>query len=368
MASKNIFIHIPKTGGTTINCVINKSDWQTTPDFNYRHILYETKRSNSGDIFNPLKNDQYTDYQIFTMLRNPVDRLISEYYFIKDRPEFMSLLKPVPQNLMAYVKHKQTRNYMVGFLLGKRMYDEDLVNENDLELVKNTIQNLDIKVGIFEDYEKSMKYFSSITGIKWPKSIGIKRKTLNRPEIDDVSDTIKETIKKHNNLDMELYHHYLAKFEALDLSNSNTTSINFVGNEYDYIMKYTQRFNLLQVELKTTSFISQNQRYFEALNEVLHKKLELTEGKSYVIIWMDHFIKSCMDAFPNTALIQKLKSLDTQEDPLKTLKSLCRILDSELKKQASNYRNPLIYKPDHLNMNLKIKTSFLSNLKSKFFS
>ena len=51
MSSKNIFIHIPKTGGTTINCIMNKTEWQTTPDFYYRHIIYETKKSNTEDIF-----------------------------------------------------------------------------------------------------------------------------------------------------------------------------------------------------------------------------------------------------------------------------------------------------------------------------
>ena len=163
MKSKNIFIHIPKTGGTTINCVINKSEWQTEPDFNYRHIIYETKRSNSGDIFNPMKNEEYANYQIFTMLRNPVDRLISEYYFIKDRSEFMSMLNPLPRNLAEYAKHRQTANYMLGFLLGKRMYDTDPVDENDLEMVLNTIQHLPIRVGFFEEYEQSMKSFSSIT-------------------------------------------------------------------------------------------------------------------------------------------------------------------------------------------------------------
>ena len=70
-----------------------KAAWQTTPDFHYRHIIYDTKRSNSKDIFNPSNYDKYLEYNLFTMLRNPVDRMISEYYFMKDRAEFMNMLK-----------------------------------------------------------------------------------------------------------------------------------------------------------------------------------------------------------------------------------------------------------------------------------
>ncbi|WP_298903932.1 sulfotransferase family 2 domain-containing protein [uncultured Psychroserpens sp.] len=365
MKSKNIFIHIPKTGGTTINCIMTKSDWQTEPDFNYRHILYDTKRSNSGDIFNPLKNETYSDYHIFTMLRNPVDRLISEYYFIKDRPEFMSLLKPIPKNLIEYAKHKQTGNYMVGFLLGKRMYDEDLVTKNDLQLVLNTINSLNIKVGFFEEYEKSMRYFSSITGIKWPKTIDIKRKTLNRPEINDVSDVIKNSIKKNNALDFELYNHCKAMFNDMDLSGSDSNKISFIGNEYDYIMKYTQRFNLLQVGLKNVSFINNNQIYFKDLNQYLHNKLKQKEGKSYVMIWTDYFIKSCHEAFPGSGLIKKLNTLDSHQEPLEKVKDMCKILDLELRTKAMTYNKPLIFDPSKLNMNLRIKKGLFSILKSK---
>ena len=175
MSLENIFIHIPKTGGTTINCVINKSEWQTTPDFYYRHIIYETKRSNTKDIFNPLNYEKYLNYNLFMLLRNPIDRIISEYFFMKDRGEFMSLIKPMPKDLKAYIKSKQTQNYMVGFLIGKRMYDENSVTRDDYDLVINTIKNLDIKIGIFEHYKASLNYFSSITGIKIPKKIEVKR-------------------------------------------------------------------------------------------------------------------------------------------------------------------------------------------------
>ena len=81
MTDKNIFIHILKTGGTTINTAMHHSEWQTEVDFNYRHIKKKTKRSNSADIFDYKNIEKYKDYTIFMMVREPVDRLISEYYF-----------------------------------------------------------------------------------------------------------------------------------------------------------------------------------------------------------------------------------------------------------------------------------------------
>ena len=193
----NIFIHIPKTGGTTINCAMNNSEWQTTPDFNYRHIDYKTKRSNSADIFNPLKYELYEQHNIFMLVRHPIDRLLSEYSFIKTRPEFMNLIKPIPKDFDSYIKSKQTQNYMIGFLVGKRMYDTSFVDRDDLELVKNAIRNINIKVGIFEQYEASLSYFSEYSELKWPKKIDIKRITLNRPTVADISEETKPVSYTH---------------------------------------------------------------------------------------------------------------------------------------------------------------------------
>ena len=255
MKSKNIFIHIPKTGGTTINCAMNKSQWQTKPDFNYRHIIYETKKSNCEDIFLPENYPKYLEFKIFMLLRNPIDRLISEYYFIKDRHEFMSLIRPIPRNLKEYIKNNQTNNYMIGFLVGKRMYDKNLVNEKDYELVIKAIENLNIHVGLFEEFEKSLHYFSTQTKIKWPKNIPIKRITLSRPKFNDVSDEIKDLILKHNALDFKLYNYCKTRFDDQTLPLKKNSNFNFIGNKYDYVLKYTQRFVLLEIALKNKLFI-----------------------------------------------------------------------------------------------------------------
>ena len=125
MKEKTIFIHIPKTGGTTINAAMNNSFWQTETGFNYRHIE-ANKVSNSGDIFEPENINKFKDCKIFMMLRHPIDRMISEYYFIKERKEFMDLLKNKPKDFTSYIKNKQTQNGVVNFLVGRRIYSRRL--------------------------------------------------------------------------------------------------------------------------------------------------------------------------------------------------------------------------------------------------
>lgn len=341
ITEQSIFIHIPKTGGTTINCVMNNSKWQTMPDFNYRHINHDTKRSNSKDIFNPINYDKYSDYKIFMLLRHPVDRLISEYYFIKDRSEFMSLIKPSPNNLKQYIKSKQTQNYMIGFLLGKRMYDTNYVNRTDFELVKNSIRNLPIYTGIFEKYQESMTYFENKTGIKWPKKVEVKRITLNRPEIDDISDEIRDLILKNNQLDYELYEHCLKIFNE-NTQNLSVNNILFKKNKYDYVLKYTERFCLLELNLKTKDFILAHSEFFEDLSFHLHTKVGAKKGKSYVELWNAAFIKAVKEQLPNTMLSADIDmAINDKDDPLNQTKAISNIIDIVLKKDKKNQKRYL---------------------------
>ncbi|MCF6306992.1 MAG: sulfotransferase family protein [Flavobacteriaceae bacterium] len=352
MKNKNIFIHIPKTGGTTINCAINKTDWQTKPDFNYRHIDYQTKRSNSADIFNPLKYDYYKDYNIFMLLRHPVDRIISEYSFIKTRPEFMSLIKPLPKDLISYVKNRQTQNYMIGFLVGKRMYDTNLVNQDDFELVSNTIRNSNIKVGIFEHYEASLNYFSQHTNIKWPKKLDVKRITLNRPKLNEVSEELSNLIIKHNALDFQLYNECLKTFESQVTLNKGS-KINFNGNKYDYVLKFTERFNLLEIELKNLEFIHLNNIFFKSLNDYLHHNAKIKDGKIYINVWNDTVVKAFESKDKNASFTKQLQTISEKENasPLEMTIEIAKTIDRNYKsspKQKIKYQNYLQFDSNNI--------------------
>ena len=200
---KTIFIHIPKTGGTTINAAMNDSFWQTKVGFNYRHI-FPNKNSNAGDIFDPYENEKYKDYIIFTMLRTPLDRITSEYHFIRERREFTKLLKKQPKDFRSYVKSPQTNNGVINFLKGRRMYSSHKASEHDLDDILESINKIPIHVGIFEYFNNSLSYFSSVSGIKWKKNIEVKRMTFKRPLVSQIPENIKELINENNKLDQKL--------------------------------------------------------------------------------------------------------------------------------------------------------------------
>jgi len=171
---------------------------------------------------------------------------------------------------------------MVSFLLGNRIFRQVPTTEADLEKVKSAIENIPIYVGIFERYEESMEYLAGKMDITWPESIEVKRMTLNRPKLDSVSTEVQQIIEECNPLDMALYNFCLSK---LDQANVGETKIEFVKDRYGYIMKYTQRFNLLELYDIDKEFLKKNGRFFQEINRALHQGLTMSQGKTYVHIW-----------------------------------------------------------------------------------
>ena len=83
--SNSVFIHVPKTGGTTIEQLMGWDDSTfTIGKGGHPHLnIQETNIVHHREI--------NTDTKWFTVIRNPWDRLVSEYFWMKRDPK-------VPQN------------------------------------------------------------------------------------------------------------------------------------------------------------------------------------------------------------------------------------------------------------------------------
>ncbi|MBL4651376.1 MAG: sulfotransferase family 2 domain-containing protein [Flavobacteriales bacterium] len=316
MNDKNIFIHILKTGGTTINTAMNNSEWQTQVDFNYRHIQKKTKCSNSGDIFNPDNFQKYREYNIFMMVREPVDRLVSEYYFIKEREGYMNLIKDTPTSFEEYINNPQTGNYMTGFLLGKRMYSQTSTTRSDLDKVISAIESIPIHVGIFEQFSDSLDYFGNKTGIKWSSNIEVKRMTFQRPKKEEIDSELRQLILKNNNLDKELYDYCLKRFEK-QRPKKVKQKIEFVLSKHNHIISYTKTLIYFEFCVLNKNYLKQNNLFFRKLNTFMHGKLKITDGKEFAATWNATFEEAVNRTYTNTDFAKSIsKALKSDSDPL----------------------------------------------------
>lgn len=361
MKDKLIFIHIPKTGGTTINSAMQGTHWQTTPDFNYRHILPGTKVSNAGDIFDPEEFEKFKAYKIFMMLRDPLDRIISEYYFIRERKEFTDLLRTRPKNFEDYVRSKQTQNGVINFLKGRRMYDTKTASRRDLEDVIRAIDEIPVHVGIFEDFEKSLFYFSEISDITWKKSIEVKRMTFVRPAKQEIEPHIVELVKKCNELDYELYERAKSKFEALpDLSGNK--KIEFVRDRYNHVLPYCNKWCFFEFCMENKKFIQSNFDYFKNLTFYLIRELKITDGKIYCEVWNRSFINSVQQHFPASDFLKALEEEKVwEEDPFTTTVNIAEALDAYFdrhKKEANRFYESMIFNKETVSPPPKAKGLF----------
>lgn len=320
-----IFIHIPKTGGTSINCVIKGTPWQTPVNYHYRHLIFDTKKSNCGDIFQPDNSEQYRGEFIFMMLRHPVDRLISEYYYIRNNPDFMQYLHTQPQSFEDYIDNPQTSNYMLKFLDGRRIYDDNTeMSEQRTDQIIQIIDELNIHTGIFEQYALSLSYFSAMGDFTWPDTIEIKRATLHRPQLRQISKPLKAKIEANNAMDMKLYNHCLARL-AEKTQKLAVSKIKFKGGRLDFVIPYTMWNCILDVALENKTFIETNKTFLVTLNHYLHKTV--TNGKDYTKNWLKLFRESVSFYYPQTKFAKQVKSIK-RNDPLDEVIAIARLIES----------------------------------------
>ena len=190
-----IFLHVPKAAGTTLRHFIQKnyrSDemyWISSSDpslsqaalINYPLEKKQKLKFIGGHLSFGLHEYIPSNCSYFTLLREPVDRVISLYYFIKNiksdprhtEVSKMSLCGFVKSGITVEVDNGQTRlisgiDFLHGYSGTYQAIHFGKCGQNVLEVAKNNLDNHFDLVGILEKFGQSLYLLRHFYG--WRKS------------------------------------------------------------------------------------------------------------------------------------------------------------------------------------------------------
>ena len=229
MASPLFFLHIPKTAGTTLNAILDANfaseavldlytaeQHRAAGDLTYNRLAeYDLVRGHIfikdfGEIF-----DGPVPMRAFTFLRDPVQRVISEYFFLKRWPR-SHLYKYLNENRVtltdyvtteAGVLRQRGRNNMTNSLSGAAARTPG----ERFRAAWHHLAERFACFGILERFDESLLMLAKEVGLSEifyercnVRSVGVDR-AVTRKELD--------VITEYNQLDVRLYDMAVREFD-----------------------------------------------------------------------------------------------------------------------------------------------------------
>jgi len=233
------------------------------------------------------RNKSYHNYNWLTVLRNPIKRVISEYYFIKpewdvfirdqqfgiQRPKihwmanrFWGHLPPSELNdISTYIELKHTQNTQVKWLMGKGYFNDYEVTEKDCDMLIDRMEELDFKVGIFELLPDTIDYFNESFGMKmYYDDMPFKRKNLNKPKVDN---NIRDIIRENNKWDFKLYEYFVNKFTHINKKSIHSTPELIKQNVYKFGINHWDDKYIIKTSGDSLSYITKWGRPVEPIDK-----------------------------------------------------------------------------------------------------
>lgn len=225
-----LFLHIPRTAGTTLNRLLERAFPQETvlslysrDDFAQNAVIDRERLSRLRLIQGHVLLSDYaaftfydTPVRAFTFLREPVSRVISEYHFLRAWPgqHLYGLLNEPGMDLAAYVTsdHKLLRykgsNFMTRVLSG---LDPEADPPRALETAKANLRDRFACFGLTDRFDESLLLLADVLGLT--DLLYERQNVLRRPVQVRATPKERELVAARNTLDASLYAFAATLFE-----------------------------------------------------------------------------------------------------------------------------------------------------------
>lgn len=225
-----IFLHFPKTGGSTLRTIIERQFVGKSTYSRYREwerpeslvrVPIATRRELKllyGHIGFGWHRFLPQGSVYVTMLRNPVDRVISEYYYLntrKDLPFFNMLGRGITiEEYMRRNLNKDSTNLQTRWIAGEEFLPHPYSSKELLALARENLENHFLWVGLTERFDESLLLLQQV--FKWRWVYYMKTNvTRVRPRRESLQKRAIEIIQEMNQADIQLYNYMEANFSSL---------------------------------------------------------------------------------------------------------------------------------------------------------
>ena len=247
-----IHLHIPKTGGTTLRDIVNRQ-------YSSENILTIPTIDKSKNIVGALSSNKINQLEViqghlkygihnhfdrtakyFAIMREPVDRILSSYYYVisqegnpqnlSNTKKTMSIYEYINSGINPFLINGQTQ-----LIAGNTCsIDDPLIKSNELlDIAKENINKNFILTGTTEKFYESILLLKRMLNWKSPYYSRANR-TKNKPDYSKIETEIRNFIEDHNQLDNDLYN-YVKK--------SIDNRIKEAGDDFARNLKHFKRIN-----------------------------------------------------------------------------------------------------------------------------
>ena len=206
-----IFMHIPKTGGCTLNSIINKQyddnhifkqmfpGSEKISFYKYLNVgIKENLKVVMGHVYYGVHTFlTQKNYSYITLIRNPIHLTISLYYYV---------LSDVNNYYYPFISTMSLYEFITSDLYGPNLQTRMLNGHNidDLDSAVHNLKNNFSFVGITERFDESLKVLNKL--FNWNvDDYTLENITPNKPLITDIDPNIIDLIASKNKNDFEIY-------------------------------------------------------------------------------------------------------------------------------------------------------------------